>query len=76
MTIWLAITTVVLNGIGFLGRAIEHFLGYKESTKFVLLFNVAEETNITSWFLLLLLLFSTFFLAVIALQKKRMPILI
>lgn len=67
---WLAIITLVLNGIGFVGRAVEHFLGYKETTEFVRLFHPAEEANITSWFSSLLLLFSAILLAIIAREKK------
>ena len=70
MTIWLAITTVVLHGIGFVGRTVEHLLGYKKTTEFVRLFHVAEEANIISWFSSLLLLFSALLLAVIAREKK------
>jgi len=70
LTEWLAIITVALNGIGFTGRAVEHYLGYKEHSQFVRLFHVADEANMTSFFSSLLLLFSAILLALIARWKS------
>ena len=70
LTIWLAVITVALHGISFVGRAAEHLLGYEETTRVVRLFHVNEEANIPSYFSALLLLFSALLLAVIARWKN------
>jgi hypothetical protein len=68
---WLFIVAVALNLIGFVGRAVEHFLGYKETTELVRLFHPSEEGNITAWFSAVLLLLAASLLALIATSTKR-----
>ena len=72
VTIWLLGIALALNVIGFIGRAIEYFLGIKETTEIVRLFHVAEEGNITSWFSALLFFLCALLLAFIAKTKKGM----
>jgi hypothetical protein len=68
--LWLFVVAVVLNLLGFVGRAIEYLLGYKETTELVRLVHPTEEGNITTWFSALLLLLSAILLALIAKAKK------
>lgn len=71
VSLWLFVVAVVLNLIGFVGRAVEHFLGYHETTAFVRLFHPSEEGNITAWFSAMLLLLAASLLALIATGTKR-----
>jgi hypothetical protein len=68
---WLFVVAVALNLIGFLGRAVEHFLGYRETTALVRLFHPSEEGNITAWFSAMLILLSAVLLALIAKSTAR-----
>jgi hypothetical protein len=69
ITIFLSVVVLILHLISTLGRIIEYLLGIEATTKFVRLFHVAEEGNITTYFSSLLLLFSALLLALIAKEK-------
>jgi hypothetical protein len=69
--IWLFVISVILNLIGFVGRAVEYLLGYKETTALVRLFHPSEEGNITAWFSAMLLLLAAVLLALIATATKK-----